>query len=123
MSGPVPGVLRVLIARIGEFKCYSIVFVDWPDGKHCLVRTWESNSFLEVCVDVQPLGQSVPQADLASLSCVLGSIPSGQLPVSIEGSSPSLLRVISDISSSSVVTSPRRYSSAVIARPTRRFWA
>ena len=91
-----PRVLRVLVARIGEFKCYSIVFVDRPDGKHCLVRAWESHNFLEVCVDVQPLGQSVPQAELASLSCVLGSIPSGQLPVSIEGSSPSLLRVISD---------------------------
>ena len=95
-QGLFPRVLRVLIARIGEFKCYSIVFVDRPDGKHCLVRTWESNNFLEVCVDVQPLGQSVPQAELASLSCVLGSIPSGQLPVTIEGSSPSLLRVISD---------------------------
>ena len=96
-QGLFPRVLRVLVARIGEFKCYNIVFVDRPDGKHCLVRTWESNNFLEVCVDVQPLGQSVPQAEpQASLSFVLGSIPSGQLPVSIEGSSPSLLRVISD---------------------------
>ena len=127
-QGLLPRVLRVLVARIGEFKCYSIVFVDRPDGKHCLVRTWESNNFLEICVDVQPLGQSVPQAELSSLSCVLGSIPSGQLPVSIEGSSPSLLRVIrtigmTGINSSSADISRRRCSSVVIVRLTRRFWA
>ena len=60
------------------------------------MRTWEADSFLEVWLDVQPLGQNVPQAELISLACVLGSIPSSQLPLSIEGASPSLLRVISD---------------------------
>ena len=91
-----PRVLRLLVARIGEFRSYSICFMDRVDGKHCLVRTWEGNSSLEVCVDVQPLGQNVPQAELRSLACVLGSVPGGRLPLSIEGTSPSLLRVISD---------------------------
>ena len=95
-QGLFPRVLRSLVARVGEFKCYSVVFVERDDGKHCLVQTWEKDSLLEVCVDVQPLGQRVPQAELKSLACVLGSIPSGQLPLSVEGASPSLLRVLSD---------------------------
>ena len=65
-------------------------------GKQCLVRTWEQHVLLEVCVDVQSAGQRVPLADLNSLACVLGSVPGGQLPLSVEGASPSLLRVLSD---------------------------
>ena len=88
--------LRVLIARISDFKSYSIVFVDRGGGKQCLVRTWEKHVLLEVCVDVQTAGQRVPLAELSSMSCILGSLPGGQLPLSIEGASPSLLRVLSD---------------------------
>ena len=95
-QGLFPRVLRSLVARIGEFKCYSVVFVDRDDGKHCLVRIWEEHSLLEVCVDDQPLGHRVPQAELNSLACVLCSVPGGQLPLSVEGASPSLLRVLDD---------------------------
>ena len=52
---------------------------------------------LEVCIDVQSAGQRVPLAELNSLSCILGSVPGGQLPISVEGVSPSLLRVLSDV--------------------------
>ena len=86
----------MLIARIGEFKSYSVVFVDLNGGKQCLVRTWEKHVMLEVCVDVQTAGQRIPLAELNSLSCILGSVPGGQLPLSVEGASPSLLRVLSD---------------------------
>ena len=55
-QGLFPRVLRFLVSRIGEFRCYSVSFVDRVDGKQCLVRTWEADSFLEVCADVQPLG-------------------------------------------------------------------
>ena len=60
------------------------------------MRTWEKHVLLEVCVDVQTAGQRVPLAELISLACILGSVPSGQLLLSIEGASPSLLRVLSD---------------------------
>ena len=86
----------MLIARISDFKSYSIVFIDRGGGKQCLVRTWDKHVLLEVCVDVQTAGQRVPLAELSSLSCILGSVPGGQLPLSIEGASPSLLRVLSD---------------------------
>ena len=86
----------MLVARIGDFKSYSDVFVERSGGKQCLVRTWEKHVLLEVCVDVQSPGQRVPLAELNSLSCILGSVPGNQLPLSIEGASPSLLRVLSD---------------------------
>ena len=60
------------------------------------MRTWEKHVLLEVCVDVQTAGQRVPLAELSSLACILGSVPGGQLPLSSEGASPSLLRVLSD---------------------------
>ena len=72
------------------------MFIDRGGGKQGLVRTWEKHVLLEVCVDVQTAGQRVPLAELSSLSCILGSVPGGQLPLSIEGASPSLLRVLSD---------------------------
>ena len=43
-----------------------------------------------------PLCQRVPLAELNSLSCILGSVPSGQLQLSTKGASPSLLRVLPD---------------------------
>ena len=84
----------MLIARISDFKSYSIVFIDRGGGKQCLVRTWDKHVLLEVCVDVQTAGQRVPLAELSSLSCILGSVPGGQLPLFVEGASPSLLRVL-----------------------------
>ena len=72
------------------------MFIDRGGGKQCLVRTWDKHVLLEVCVDVQTAGQRVPLAELSSLSCILGSVPGGQLPLSVEGASPSLLRVLSD---------------------------
>ena len=95
-QGLFPRVLRTVIARIGDFRSYSIVFVDRSGGKQCLVRTWEKHVLLEECVDVQSAGQRVPLAELISLACVLGSVRGGQLPWSVEGASPSLLQVLSD---------------------------
>ena len=95
-QGLFPRILRTVIARIGDFRSYSIVFVDRSGGKQCLVPTWEKHVLLEVCVDVQLAGQRVPLAELNSLACVLGSVPGGQLPLSVAGASPSLLRVLSD---------------------------
>ena len=89
-------ILHSFVARIGEFKCYSIIFVDRNDAKQCLVRTWDKKILLEVCLDVRSSGQRVPLAELNSLSCILGSVLGGRLPLSVEEVSPSLLRVLSD---------------------------
>ena len=91
-----PRVLHSFNVRIGEFKCYSIIFVHRNDGKQCFVRTWDENILLEICLDVRSSGQSVPLPGLNSLSCILGSVPGGRLLLSVEEVSPSLLRVLSD---------------------------
>ena len=51
---------------------------------------------LDICINVEPLGQRVPQAALSSLSRIVTSLPSASFPVSIRGVSPSILRVLSD---------------------------
>ena len=51
---------------------------------------------LDTCINVEPLGQRVPQSELSSLSRIITSLPSASFPVSIRGVSPSILRVLSD---------------------------
>ena len=51
---------------------------------------------MEVCVNVEPLGQRIPQPELSSLSRVVTSLPASPLPVSIPGISQSVLRALSN---------------------------
>ena len=51
---------------------------------------------LDVCINVEPLGQRVPQSELSSLSRIVTSLSSASLPISIRGASPSFLRVVND---------------------------
>ena len=53
-------------------------------------------SFFSVCVRVESACQHVPVAELAEISCVVDSVPSCQLPLSCQGGSASLLRVLND---------------------------
>ena len=78
------------------FNCYSVRFEEHPDGQYCFVLTWDGNTLLDICINVEPLGQRVPQAELSSLSRIVTSLPSASFPVSIRGVSPSILRILSD---------------------------
>ena len=91
-----PRVLRSIISRVTAFNCYSVRFEEHPDGQYCFVLTWEGNTLLDICINVEPLGQRVPQSELSSLSRIITSLPSASFPVSIRGVSPSILRVLSD---------------------------
>ena len=91
-----PRVLRSVVSRVTAFNCYCVSFEDRDDGQYCFVRTWEGNSLLEICVNVEPLGQRIPQSELSSLSRVVTSLPSGLMPVSIRGVSQPVLRVLSE---------------------------
>ena len=66
------------------------------EGQNCFVRTWNGNDLLEICVNVEPLGQRIPEPELSSLSRVVTSLPSSLLPVSIRGISQSVQPVLSD---------------------------
>ena len=49
-----------------------------------------------MCVRVESPGQRVPVAELAGISRIVDSVPSCQLPLSCQGGSVSLLRVLND---------------------------
>ena len=51
---------------------------------------------MSICVRVEAAGQRVPEAELAGLSRVIDSTPACQMPLSCQGCSPTLLRVLSD---------------------------
>ena len=63
---------------------------------YCIVRTWDEQDLQEVFGRVEALGQRVPRAELSSLARVTDCVMTSQLPLSIHGGSPSLLRVLSD---------------------------
>ena len=65
-------------------------------NQYCVVRTWEDDALLEVCVHVEPSGRRLPEKELAGLSRVVSSLPASQLPISIRGGSPTQLRVINE---------------------------
>ena len=64
--------------------------------ERCYVLCWEGNYLKKVCVGYQSLDLPVPDAELVPLARVVSSVGSQQLPVSIVGGSPSLLRVLGD---------------------------
>ena len=88
--------LRFITSRVTAFNCYSVRFEERSDGQYCFVLTWEGNTLLDICINVEPLGQRVPQSELSSLSRIITSLPSASFPVSIRGVSLSILRVLSD---------------------------
>ena len=88
--------LRSLFARIGAFREYSISFME-SDGYHkCFVQTFDEHTLMSICVRVEASGQRIPEADLAGLSRVIDSTASCQMPLSCQGCSPTLLRILSD---------------------------
>ena len=85
-----------MIARVVAFRDYSVFFVDDGVSHSCYVQTWDEHELFCVCVHVEASGQKVPNSELAGLSRVIDSIVSCHLPVSCQGRSASLLRVLSD---------------------------
>ena len=51
---------------------------------------------MTICVWVEPLGRAVPSAEMSGLSRIVDSTTSCQLPLSCHGSSPTLVRVLSE---------------------------
>ena len=85
-----------MIARVAAFRDYSVFFVDDGTSHSCYVQTWDEHELFCDCVHVEASGQKVPNSELAGLSRVVDSIVSCQLPMSCQGGSVSLLRVLSD---------------------------
>ena len=91
-----PKVLRVVVSRISAFRDYSVFFTEDSDLVGCFVQTWYEDSLFSVCIRLEVSGQRVSCAELAGLSRIVGSLPSCQLPLSCQGGSPTLVRVLND---------------------------
>ena len=91
-----PRVLRTLLSRVAIFKEYSVSFEEFGGEQLCIVRTWEEDALLEVCINVEDVGQRVPDAELSSLSRIVCSCGGELMPLSIRGGPQSFLRMLSD---------------------------
>ena len=88
--------LRSLFARIGSFREYSVSFAESGGYHKCVVQTFDEHTLMSICVRVEAAGQRVPEAELAGLSRVIDSTTACQMPLSCQGCSPTLLRILSD---------------------------
>ena len=88
--------LRSVVSRIASFREYSVFFVSDATTHECFVHTWDEDSLFSVCVRVESPGKRVPVAELAGISRIVESVPYCQLPLSCQGGSVSLLRVLND---------------------------
>ena len=70
--------------------------MDRVDGQYCVFRSWDENDLQSICVRVETSGQQLPRSELSCLSRVIDSVNSCQLPLSVQGGSASLLRVLNE---------------------------
>ena len=64
--------------------------------ERCYVHCWEGKCLKKICVSGQTLDQKVPDAELVPSAHVVTCFEGEQLPVSILGTSLSLIRVLDD---------------------------
>ena len=62
------------------FKEYSVIFEESGEKQSCFVRTWEDNSLLDICANVEVLGQRVPASESSRAVC---SVESSRMSLSI----------------------------------------
>ena len=75
-------VLRMLLSRVSSFKEYSVIIEESGEKQSCFVRTWEDNSLLDICANVEVLGQRVPASESSRAVC---SVESSRMSLSIRG--------------------------------------
>ena len=91
-----PRVLRLVLVSVANFKEFCVHFEKDVDVERCYVVYWEEQRLKKICIDCQPLDQTVPNAEIIPLACFICSMAVSQLLMCIRGCSPSLLRVLSD---------------------------
>ena len=85
-----------MISDFKSFKEYGIQFEKVGNEERCYVHCWEGTCLKKIRVSSQTLDQNVPDAELVPLAQVVTCFECEQLPVSILGASPSLIRVLDD---------------------------
>ena len=96
-QGLAPRVICLLLGGISKFKEYSIQFEKEDDAEFCFVVWWEDDHLKKVCISVESLDQTLPDAELVRLSRVIYSLDPPQFPLCIRGASPTLVRVLGEV--------------------------
>ena len=86
-----------MIKHITSFREYRLQFEKSASSEFCYVLCWEESHLKKVCIGKEPLEEPVPNAELMPLSRIVYSLPPKQLPVSLSGGSPTLVRVLGNV--------------------------
>ena len=87
-----PRVVYVVLCNISKFKEFSREFEKDGNLEHWYLVCWEEGQLKPVCVGSKSLDQPVPGAELVPLSRVVCCTRDWQIPNTIRGCSPLLLR-------------------------------
>ena len=80
-----PRVLQFVSRSVKTCGFFSLDFEERDDGLHFFVRSWDQNRVFRVCVCVEPLGQSFPEAELRCLSRFLSCVGVNFRPLMMSG--------------------------------------
>ena len=85
-----------MLSSIMSFQNYGVQFEKVCEEERCYVVYWDDKDIKKICIGCESLDQAVPLPELLPLSKIVGSLSTSQLPISVLGASPSLIRVLDD---------------------------
>ena len=85
-----------MVNDVKSFKEYGVQFEKVGSVERCYILCWDGTRLKKICVGSQSLDQKVPVPELLPLAEVVTCFEREQLPVSVVGGSPSLIRVVDD---------------------------
>ena len=83
-----------MLSDVKSFKEYGMQFEKSGCIERCYVLCWDGLNLKKICVGDQSLDQKMPEPELLPLARVASCLEGQQLPVSVLGASPSLIRVL-----------------------------
>ena len=83
-----------MVSDVKSFKEYGMQFEKSGNMERCYVLCWDGLNLKKICVGDQALDQKMPDPELLPLARVANCLGGQQLPVSVLGASPSLIRVL-----------------------------
>ena len=83
-----------MLSDVKSFKEYGMQFEKSGCIERCYVLCWDGLNLKKICVGDQSLDQKMPEPELLPLARVASCLEGQQLPVSVLGASPSLIRML-----------------------------
>ena len=83
-----------MLSDVKSFKEYGMQFEKSGCIERCYVLCWDGLNLKKICVGDQSLDLKMPEPELLPLALVASCLEGQQLPVSVLGASPSLIRML-----------------------------